>query len=425
MMKKNCILIITLILYLILGNTATDSYPCYPKNKNCSCHVSKNQTINSFHALSKFQIEKSIKHNNCSGSNNTTNSKSTIAHNHSNNAHNHGTTKTVLTVSYVTIFMIGVPGNILVLTSIARTKQLYKTTNLFIANLAAGDLINLTCCIMLSLINLYVSWPFGEFVCKYIYPLPDVLIGNNIYILLAISLERYSAITHPMKFRQMQVKMVLLISLVVAVVSYLIIGLPLKFANQISEGFWVKKSCNLHWQSRAHKEIYRGCLITWLFFIPAPLLAFIFARMRTKLIQNIEFAKSSMNKVALQKRALVNRKIIRCHLVMNICFAICFLPINVLLVLHTYHSQFSQWPYIGIVFQISFLLLLCHSILNPIILVAMSLEFRSAIKKQIQCLAGCADVKEYPPPMSLITRSIHSTDSDEANMETIMKEECM
>ena len=292
--------------------------------------------------------------------------------------------KLILTISYTTIFIMGVPGNTLLLVSVLRLKHMRITTNLLMVNLILGDILNLIWCIPISVTALYVSWPFGDFFCKYIFPIADVIIGNTIYTILAIALERYRAITNPM-LEELSMRVIILISCSVWILSYLLIGLPLSFANSISKGYWVELSCNLNWLSPEHEVAYRIGQILGLLLIPTVLMAFSFVRMRSQLLQSINFAKSSMSPEALKTKTLVNRKIIRCLFVIVVCFAICFVPIQVLLIVRTFYRNIVYWPPIGTLFQISFLLLLCHSVINPVILCVMSQEFRQAILRQLAC----------------------------------------
>ena len=296
----------------------------------------------------------------------------------------HHWVKVFLTTSYSLIFGFGVPGNIILMLSIIRNRRMRNTRNIFIVNLIFGDLLNLLVCVPISATALYISWPFGDLVCKYIFPLTDVIVANTVYTILLISVERYRVIVHPMK-EKITSKRAMKISMLLWLLAYLLVGMPLVFANQISEGYWVQKSCALHWINREHEVSYRIGIFVILLVIPLNLITYLFIRMRAQLLSNIRFAKTSMDRFSLEKRTIGNRKIIRVLFVIALCFAICFVPINLLLVMVTFNQTIATWPHIGTLFQVSLVLLLCHSIINPIIMFILSPEFRLAMKSQFDC----------------------------------------
>ena len=99
---------------------------------------------------------------------------------------------------YVLIFICGTFGNSLVILAYKNPKM-RTVTNLFIANLAVADL-------MVSLINVpvnitmtvLVTWPLGPVLCKVIPFLVGVTIFSSVGTLVAISVDRYRAIVHPL-----------------------------------------------------------------------------------------------------------------------------------------------------------------------------------------------------------------------------------
>ena len=51
-----------------------------------------------------------------------------------------------------------------------------------------------------------------------------------------------------------------------------------------------------------------------------------------------------------------------------------------------FYEDMRHWPKIGLGFQIAFQILLCHSVMNPLIMLWLSQDFRKAFKKQFSCL---------------------------------------
>ena len=294
-------------------------------------------------------------------------------------------TKVFLTVSYAIIMAIGVPGNSLMIASLVQLHKNKSARNLFMVNLAIGDLINLLVCIPIAITGLYVSWPYGQFVCKYILPLTDVVIGNSVFTLLAITFERFRAVIYPTSNR-VQKKEVMIISTLMWMMAYILIGIPLVVALKVSPGYWVEESCNLHWLHRYHEVGYHLGIFLTLFFIPFILITYCFLRIRIRLQENIEFASNALDSAnAVCKSTKINR-VIKLLIVIIACFIICFIPINILLIVRCFYREINSWKYAGLLFQISFLLCLCHSIVNPIIMFTLTQDVREAMVNQIKSL---------------------------------------
>ncbi|KAG7260072.1 hypothetical protein CRUP_026628 [Coryphaenoides rupestris] len=95
-------------------------------------------------------------------------------------------------------------GNFLFIASLARYKKLRNLTNLLIANLAVSDfLVAVVCCPFL--LDYYVikqlSWDHGPVLCASVNYLRTVSLYVSTNALLAIAIDRYMAIVHPLRPR--------------------------------------------------------------------------------------------------------------------------------------------------------------------------------------------------------------------------------
>ena len=318
--------------------------------------------------------------------------------------------KMFMTIIYGIIFMVGMPGNSLVILTIIRVRKMRTVKNLFIGNLAIGDLVTIVWCLPTSLVSLYISWPYGEIVCKYIFPMADVIIGNTIFTMVSISLDRYRAIVYPFTAKPSLRRMILILILM-WVISYVLIGLPLVIATKVSRGYWVKRSCNLEWKGQLHEITYRLATCAFLFCVPFSIVLYCFLRIKEKLLENIRFASSSVRGRSTFQRAKKNQKLIKMLLVIFLCFTVCFLPINILLLTITFHRDLIRWKYVGIAFQIAVAFLFSNSIMNPIILYCLSNDYKRAYLRQLTCLCpntAFQNVRDFSF-LSSIRRTSNST----------------
>lgn len=106
-------------------------------------------------------------------------------------------------ILYSTISVAAVGGNSIVIYLIARYKRMQSVTNWFLFNCALGDLLMALLCIpFTSISNLLLdSWIFGLFMCHLITYAQAVSVFVSAYTLVAIAVDRYTAIIYPLRPR--------------------------------------------------------------------------------------------------------------------------------------------------------------------------------------------------------------------------------
>ncbi|XP_010868492.1 prokineticin receptor 1b [Esox lucius] len=110
----------------------------------------------------------------------------------------------VIAVVLICIMLVCGVGNILFIATLARYKKLRNLTNLLIANLAISDfIVSVVCCPFL--VDYYVvkqlSWDHGLVMCASVNYLRTVSLYVSTNALLAIAVDRYMAIVHPLRPR--------------------------------------------------------------------------------------------------------------------------------------------------------------------------------------------------------------------------------
>lgn len=87
-----------------------------------------------------------------------------------------------LYIMYLTIFFIALIGNGLVCYVVHSSPRMRTVTNIFIVNLAVGDILMTILCVPFSFVSIYQQhWPFGKTLC------PTVSFSQAVSVLVSVS----------------------------------------------------------------------------------------------------------------------------------------------------------------------------------------------------------------------------------------------
>lgn len=131
-------------------------------------------------------------------------------------------------------FLLGAPGNLLVIWIIWRYVKPRSHTILLILHLAAADLLVLIT-LPLWIHSLLHSWVFGEAVCKAITYAVTVSMYSSIFLITLMSVERFVAVCYPFAMLSSKTKTILDASLMAAWVLALALGIPVALAQRVAE----------------------------------------------------------------------------------------------------------------------------------------------------------------------------------------------
>ncbi|NXC93129.1 BKRB1 protein, partial [Certhia familiaris] len=102
-----------------------------------------------------------------------------------------------------TVCVIGMLGNVFVLCIYSLHKGPLKTAEIYLMNLAVADLIFLMCLpFWAENINNEFNWPFGSFLCRSISASLTLNMYTSIYLLVAVSADRYLTFVHTLNHRE-------------------------------------------------------------------------------------------------------------------------------------------------------------------------------------------------------------------------------
>ncbi|XP_077432055.1 galanin receptor type 1 [Vanacampus margaritifer] len=297
-----------------------------------------------------------------------------------------GTDNLITLVVFCLIFVLGVLGNTLVITVLARSKpgKPRSTTNIFILNLSIADLSYLLFCVPFqSTIYMMPTWILGAFICKFIHYFFTVSMLVSIFTLSAMSVDRYVAIVHSRKSSAIRVTKHAFIGVVVIWILSLAMAAPIMYYQNIFHGGENLTFCWEVWPDQNQKKVYVVCTFVFGYVLPLLLISFCYS----KVLKHLHKKLRNMSK----KSEASKKKTAQTVLVVVVVFCLSWLPHHVI---HLW-VEFGTFP----LNQASFFLRIAahclaysNSSVNPVIYAFLSENFRKAYKQVFKCQIGTEDM---------------------------------
>ncbi|XP_002731650.2 QRFP-like peptide receptor [Saccoglossus kowalevskii] len=292
-----------------------------------------------------------------------------------------------LILLYSVAFTLGSIGNTLVIVAWIRNKHIRTIINCFLVNLAVCDLIVVLVCMPITLGNvIYQEWIYGEVLCKLTPCVQGMSVSSSVFILTAVSLNRFYAIHSPLKAKVLYTRRRVRILIIIIWIISLILMIPILIVNRLvtQEFFGVVKvtSCQEEWGSMYLKHAYNMSLFLIQFALPMLFMFVAYAMIFKALTNNsVELGKSANPDKQLEARNKSRSKVIKLLIIVVLLFAISWFPYHVATIWTDYHPvdeamklfPFVQW------------LGLCSSSLNPICYCFLSHTYRKSFKASLHC----------------------------------------
>ncbi len=242
-------------------------------------------------------------------------------------------TSTVAEILYNVIGIIGAIGNLLVIITIASSKKLRKTYfNMFILNQSCIDFLVSIILMSISRLTGHVTMEGHTAMALCLIWQSRLLVWGPLitstYNLVALTLERYTEVVHPIWHRNhFNVRMVVVSVVAIWISGIFLQGLPIFFSTRIIN---TKCVSYIAWPSRAAQQFFG---ITWVFLkllIPLTIMAYAYGRIAFILHKRIKTSNQSnlgerfgtKSKDVQLARARYNT--IKTLFIVAICFFICW-----------------------------------------------------------------------------------------------------
>lgn len=198
----------------------------------------------------------------------------------------------LLSFFYGLASLVAIAGNFLVLWIVASSRRMQTVTNIFIANLAVADIIIGMFSIPFQFqAALLQRWVLPYFMCAFCPYVQVVSVNVSVFTLTAIAIERYRAITSPLKARFCS-KTTAKILILLIWVSSLIVACPNAVALRVVlvvdkvTGLKEKPFCvNVGMYPRTWKA-YNHSLVCVQYLLPLTIVCYTYGRIWKKLRQS-------------------------------------------------------------------------------------------------------------------------------------------
>ena len=283
---------------------------------------------------------------------------------------------------YVVLLVLAFVVDTTILFVFYRVKELRNVTNNLLCNMVAADLLFALQTPAEALSVKHDDWITGNALCKIHRFLLHIFYNVVIISLTIVSIERYYAICHPMRFKSLNIKswILVLASWIVAC----ILALPQVFVSSTTTSY-DRLVCA---QERPDDYLvvflcYHVPVFILVYFIPLVILSFTFARVSRKLRTVVQRFRSR-SRFDICDAMRMRRSIIRMLLVVVIVFVVCLTPLTVIELLHVtpVMSQFDPFGTLVVTVEV---LAFSHALFNPLVCSFLSKEFRKAAKRAFRC----------------------------------------
>ncbi|XP_043864539.1 allatostatin-A receptor [Drosophila mojavensis] len=289
----------------------------------------------------------------------------------------------IVPVFFGIIGFAGLLGNALVILVVVVNQQMRSTTNLLIINLAVSDILFVIFCVPFTATDYVLpEWPFGNLWCKFVQYMIVVTCHCSVYTLVLMSFDRFLAVVHPVTSMSLRTERNATLAIMCAWITIVTTAIPVALAHSVRI-YQYHGRAGTACVFSTEEEVWSLVGFQVSFFLssyvaPLTLICFLYMGMLARLWKSAPGCKPS----AESRKG--KRRVTRMVVVVVLAFAICWLPIHVILVLKALNMYGGT--HLTVIIQIiSHVLAYTNSCINPILYAFLSDNFRKAFRKVVWC----------------------------------------
>ncbi|XP_069497131.1 C-X-C chemokine receptor type 3-like [Ambystoma mexicanum] len=306
----------------------------------------------------------------------------------------HEFNRVFLPLFYSIIFLLGLPGNLLVIGVLQRYKQNMGSTDTFILHLAVADIL-LVITLPFWAVEAVHGWVFGTALCKLIGSVFTINFYSGIFLLVSISFDRYLSIVHAIQMYKKQRSHLVHLSCATIWALCLLLTIPdLVFLKATHEHRQNTTECRNDFHPSTAK--YWRTTMRFIyhvvgFFLPLVFMFYCYFRIVLTLLHSQGFQK---------------HKAMRVIVAVVVAFFLCWAPYNLavlmdsLLRLNIIAESCELETQINIAISVTSTLGYVHCCLNPLLYAFVGTKFRNSFLEflsQVGCISSEFMKKFFKP----------------------------
>ncbi|XP_028249711.1 cholecystokinin receptor [Parambassis ranga] len=350
----------------------------------------------------------------------------------------------LLILLYSLVFFLSLFGNLLIIIVLTVNKRMRTVTNSFLLSLAISDLMMAIFCMPFTLIpKILKDFIFGAAMCKIVAYLMGISVSISTFSLVAIAIERYSAICNPLKSRVWQTRSHAYRVIAATWMLALTIMVPYPVVSHLETfqrpGNTTAHSCRHQWPLATAEKTWYILLLLVLFAIPGVVMMVAYGLISRELYRGIQFEMGhkkdstdvkngltstvssgsddgdgcyvnvqrphsmEMSTMAASSRALkaerprsntseakleAKKRVIRMLVVIVVMFFLCWMPLYCVNTWRAFDDMAAKRALSGLPIAFIHLLSYISACVNPLIYCFMNTRFRKALFSTFSCCAA-------------------------------------
>ncbi|CAL8069422.1 unnamed protein product [Calicophoron daubneyi] len=296
--------------------------------------------------------------------------------------------KIIVTIVYPTIILLSTLGNSLIIITVIRSAAMRNITNLFIANLAASDLLMSFVSAPFTPIAFYMSsWQLPNIMCN----LLAMTMGTSVYVSTltstAIAFDRYFLIVHPFTKRMSQ----LVCGIIIASVWLfaILITFPIGFYQEVKiEPETGIASCVPSWPAQISQSVHTIVMFILQFVVPCLVISACYYRvsrtLRSRYNNRIGSGSKSREREEsdIRKKKRTNNMLIA----MVVIFVVCWIPLHAFwIIMDALGDQVANSSLANNAFLFCHMLAMSSAVYNPFFYAWLNNNFRQELQNIVKC----------------------------------------
>nr|XP_003404034.2 neuromedin-B receptor [Loxodonta africana] len=324
---------------------------------------------------------------------------------------------------YLLIITVGLLGNSVLVKIFITNSAMRSVPNIFISNLAAGDVLLLLTCVPVDASRYFFDeWMFGKVGCKLIPVIQLTSVGVSVFTLTALSADRYRAIVKPMDIQTSGAVTWTCVKAVAIWVVSVLLAVPEGVFSEVTRIGNLENgsftACIPYPQTdELHPKIHSVLIFLVYFLIPLIIISVYYYHIAKTLVKSVHDLPGEYNEHT-KKQMETRKRLAKIVLVFVACFVFCWFPNHILYMYRSFNYKEID-PSLGhmIITLVARVLSFCNSCVNPFALYLLSESFRRHFNSQLCC--GRKSYRERSTSYLLSSSAVRMT-SPKSNAKNVV-----